>query len=215
MDDGLIRLSTYDMNKGFRSTFSPISVEEEGKVIINAARLYQTMKVMPEDEICFDIDENQNCTISCGKASFSMFSMRGEDYPNLPELTSDKGFKISAEMLRKVIGKVSHSVAEQDSRPMLCGAFFKITSSGVDVVSSDSFTLSQCRINSQVESIGAYPEVNYSFILHQWRSYAAVPGISWHPDGRSSSASGRCAPNHIPCWDPLRICLPWRRRTGR
>ena len=87
MDDGLIRLSTYDMNKGFRSTFSPISVEEEGKVIINAARLYQTMKVMPEDEICFDIDENQNCTISCGKASFSMFSMRGEDYPNLPELT--------------------------------------------------------------------------------------------------------------------------------
>lgn len=165
MDDGLIRLSTYDMNKGFRSTFSPISTEEEGKVIINAARLYQTMKVMPEDEICFDIDENQNCTISCGKASFSMFSMRGEDYPNLPELTSDKGFKISAELLRKVILKVSHSVAEQDSRPMLCGAFFKITSSGIDVVSSDSFTLSKCRINSEVESIGAYPEVNYSFIL--------------------------------------------------
>lgn len=27
MDDGKIRITTYDMNKGFRSTFEPISIE--------------------------------------------------------------------------------------------------------------------------------------------------------------------------------------------
>ena len=164
-EEGLIRISTYDMNKGFRSTFTPSSLEREGKVIINAARLYQTMRVMPEDEICFDIDDNQSCTISCGKASFSMFVMKGEDFPNLPELVSDKGFKISAEILRKIISKVSHSVADQDSRPMLCGAFFKISKNGIDVVSSDSFTLSRCKISCEIESAGGDDSVSYSFII--------------------------------------------------
>ena len=39
MDDGKIRISTYDMNKGVRSTFEPTSIEREGKFIVNAQRL--------------------------------------------------------------------------------------------------------------------------------------------------------------------------------
>ncbi len=164
-DDGLIRISTYDMNKGFRSTFTPDSIEREGKYIINAQRLYQTLRVMPEDEITVDIDEKLSCTITCGKASFSMFAMNGADFPNLPELTSDKGFEISAETLRKMIGKVSHSIAEQDNRPMLCGAFFKIDDKGIEVVSSDSYTLSMCRSDCDIKSVGNDTTADYSFII--------------------------------------------------
>ena len=163
MDDGLIRITTYDMNKGFRSTFEPVSIEREGKVIINAQRLYQTMRVMPEDEITFDINDNLACSIYSGKSSFSMFAMRGEDFPNLPDLTSDKGFTVSAEAVHKMISKVSHSVAEQDNRPMLCGAFFKINKEGIEVVSSDSFTLSLCRYHCYVETMSDDKE--YSFII--------------------------------------------------
>ena len=163
-DEGLIRISTYDMNKGFRSTFAPTSIERDGRFIINAQRLYQTMRVMPEDEITIDIDENLSCTISSGNASFSVFAMRGEDFPNMPELISENGFKMPAELLRRVIGKVSHSIAEQDSRPMLCGAFFKVRGDGIDVVSSDSYTLSKCHVNCDVSSINS-SAINYSFIL--------------------------------------------------
>ena len=163
-DEGLIRISTYDMNKGFRSTFAPTSIERDGRFIINAQRLYQTMRVMPEDEITIDIDENLSCTISSGNASFSVFAMRGEDFPNMPELISENGFKMPAELLRRVIGKVSHSIAEQDSRPMLCGAFFKVRGDGIDVVSSDSYTLSKCHVNCDVSSINS-SSINYSFIL--------------------------------------------------
>lgn len=163
-DDGLIRLSTYDMNKGFRSTFAPISIERDGKYIINAQRLYQTMRVMPEDEVTIDIDDNLNCTISSGSSSFSVFAMKGADFPNMPDLVSDNGFMMSAETLRKVIGKVSHSIADQDNRPMLCGAFFKVKKDGLDVVSSDSYTLSRCRVSCEVNSIND-SDVNYSFII--------------------------------------------------
>lgn len=165
MPDGKIRLSSYDMNKGVRASFEPTSIEREGKFIINAQRLYQTVRVLPDDEITVDVNDKLNCTISCGKAAFSMFAMKGEDFPNLPELISDRGFEISSEKLRTMIGKVAHSIAEQDNRPMLCGAFFKISEGLLEVVSCDSYTLSKCSMRCDINSLSASGELNYSFII--------------------------------------------------
>ena len=163
--DGQIRISTYDMTKGVRSTFEAVSIEEEGKYIINAQRLYQTVRVMPEDEVTIEVNDKLNCTVSSGKASFSMFAMRGEEFPNLPELSGDRGFSISSEKIRLMIGKVAHSIAEVDNRPMLCGAFFKITEGNLEVVSCDSYTLSRCSVKCDIASLFAGNEVNFSFII--------------------------------------------------
>ncbi len=165
LSDGKIRISSYDLSKGLRSTFEPTSIEREGKFIINAQRFYQTVRVLPEDEITVEVNDKLNCTISSGKASFSMFAMKGEDFPNLPELTSDKGFKISSEKLRMMIGKVSHSIAEADNRPMLCGAYFKVRDGLLEVVSCDSYTLSKCSVKCDISSISDGESVDLSFII--------------------------------------------------
>ena len=165
MEDGTIRLSTYDMTKGVRSTIEPISIEREGKFIINAQRLYQTVRVLPEDEVTIDVNDKLSCTITSGKASFSMFAMKGEDFPNLPDLVSDKGFEISSDKIRLMISKVSHSIAEVDNRPMLCGAFFKVTSGNLEVVSCDSYTLSRCSVNCDISSLSTNSELDFSFII--------------------------------------------------
>ncbi len=164
-ENGTVRLSTYDMTKGVRSTIEPISIEREGKFIINAQRLYQTVRVLPEDEVTIDVNDKLSCTITSGKASFSMFAMKGEDFPNLPDLTSDRGFEISSEKIRLMISKVSHSIAEVDNRPMLCGAFFKVTSGNLEVVSCDSYTLSRCSVKCDISSLSANSELDFSFII--------------------------------------------------
>ena len=164
LDNGKIQISTYDMNKGFRAVVDPIEIERTGRFIVNAQRLYQTIRVLPDDDITIDINDKLNCEISCGKASFSMFALKGEDFPNLPDLVTDNGFSVSAEVLRKMISKVVHSIADQDKRPMLCGAFFKINDGGVEVVSCDSYRLSKCNIKCDISSISGNG-VNYSFII--------------------------------------------------
>ena len=165
LDDGKIRLSTYDMTKGVRTTLEAVSIEREGKYIINAQRLYQTVRVMPEDEVVIDVNDKLNCTISSGKASFSMFAMKGEEFPNLPELSGDRGFIISSSKIRLMIGKVAHSIAEMDNRPMLCGAYFKITNGNLEVVSCDSYTLSRCSVNCDITSLFAANDLDFSFII--------------------------------------------------
>ena len=166
LDNGKIEISSYDMNKGVRAIFQPTDIEREGKFIINAQRLYQTVRALPDDELTIDINEKLNCEISCGKASFSIFASRGEDFPTLPDLISDKGFTVSAVTLKKAIAKVSHSIAVQDNRAMLMGAFFKINNGGMEVVSCDSYTLSKCEMSCDVNSINdANSAVSYSFII--------------------------------------------------
>ena len=154
LDDGDVRISTYDMNKGIRATFTPTEIERTGSYIVNAQRFYQTIRVLPEQEIIIDINDKLNCTISSGKASFSMFAMDGADFPSLPELNTENGFEISGRAVRKMIGKVSHSIAEMDTRPMLKGAFFKFSENRLDVVSCDSYTLSKCEMNCEIEYLG-------------------------------------------------------------
>ena len=165
LDDCKIRISTYDMTKGVRSTFEAISIEREGRFIINAQRLYQTIRVMPEDEVVIEVNDKLNCTISSGKASFSMFAMKGDEFPNLPELSGDRGFSVSSDKIRLMIGKVAHSIAEMDNRTMLCGAFFKITRGNLEVVSCDSYTLSRCSVNCDIESLFAENDIQFSFII--------------------------------------------------
>ena len=165
LDNGRIQVSSYDMNKGFRASVEAVELERTGRFIINAQRLYQTVRVLPDDDITFDVNDKLNCEISCGKASFSMFALKGEDFPNLPDLVTDNGFTISAEILRKMISKVVHSIADQDKRPMLCGAFFKITKDCIEVVSCDSYRLSKCNMKCDVSSISQESDVDYSFII--------------------------------------------------
>jgi DNA polymerase-3 subunit beta len=165
LDDGKIRISTYDMTKGVRSTLEAISIEREGKYIINAQRLYQTVRVMPEDEVVIDVNDKLNCTVSSGKASFSMFAMRGDEFPNLPELSGDRGFMISSAKIRLMIGKVAHSIAEMDNRPMLCGAYFKVTDGNLEVVSCDSYTLSRCSVKCDITSLFAASDIDFAFII--------------------------------------------------
>ncbi len=158
-----VQLSTYDMNKGVRCMIRGVRIEEPGCYIINAQRLCQTVRVLPDDEFTIDVDENCNCTVSSDASSFSMFAMKGDEFPNLPELSSERGFTVNGAVLKKMIGKVSHSIAEQDNRIMLCGAYFKVKENGLDLVSCDSFTLSVCRMECEIEKIGT--EEGISFIV--------------------------------------------------
>ena len=162
LEDGTITLSSYDMTKGIKATFEPSEIEEHGKYIINAQRLFQTVRALPDEDITIEVNSKLNCTITAGKSSFSMFATKGEDFPNLPELKSDRSFKISSKILKTVIGKVSHSVAViSDNRVMLTGAFFKIKNDKIEVVSCDNYTLSKCEVFCDVEA----NEEEYSFII--------------------------------------------------
>ncbi len=164
-EDGKVQISSYDMTKGIRIKIDAESIEREGKYIINAQRLMQTVRSLSEEDIEIDVDSSYICTISSGRASFSMSSIRGEDFPSFPELTTDKGFEIDSEILAKMISKVTHSVAEQSTRQMLCGAYLKIKENTIEMVSCNTFILSKCTAKCDISSLTSSSVIDLHLII--------------------------------------------------
>ncbi len=160
-----IKLTTYDMKKGVVAYMKAERVLQEGSYIINAQRLQQIVKLMPEDIVNLTVDEKFSVVISSGKSSFSLFALKGSDFPSIPELSGEMGFTIETYQLKKMINKVIHSVAEQDTRIMLCGAYFNINGNNMEVVSCDSYTLSKCKTVCEISDLTKREECVFSFII--------------------------------------------------
>ena len=163
LDDGTVRLTSYDMLKGVRAFITDVEIEEKGSYIINANKLLQILKVLPsESRVTVSVDETYHVEISSERSSFSLFAMKGADFPGLPELSGEKGFAIKGAVLKKIIGQTIHSVAQDDIRPILTGAHFSIKEGKLSVVSCNSHALSICSVNCDIADIGTRFSLNES-----------------------------------------------------
>lgn len=165
MGGNTVRLSTYDMNKGVRATLEAERVLAPGSFIISANRLLQIIKVLSEDELTVEVGDDLIATVTSGKASFSLSALPGKDFPTLPELNGSRGFEVESEVLKEMIARVLHSVAEQDSRPMLCGAYFRISENRMEVISCDSYTLSRRAVTCDLRDVGEISVMDFSFLV--------------------------------------------------
>ncbi|MBQ8005450.1 MAG: hypothetical protein IJ303_03970, partial [Clostridia bacterium] len=64
-------LTTYDLDKGMRTTVEA-EVAEEGYFVVNAQKFNQALHVMESDKITFTVDDKLRATIKSGKAEISM-----------------------------------------------------------------------------------------------------------------------------------------------
>ena len=163
-NDQTVKLSSYDMKKGVISQVTAESVEEGGSYIIPAQRLLQILRLMPNGRVTIEVDASEKVTISSLNGHFSMKAQKGDEFPILPELNVENSFSISARALKRMISKVLHSIAEQDVKPMLCGAYFLIENNEIEVVSCNNFMLSRYRVKCPIEKNTGHGEA-LSFIV--------------------------------------------------
>ncbi len=134
--DEICSVTTYDLEKGFKAELT-CDIAEAGNYVINAQKLNRIIKYMPDQYITLTVDQNCNAVITSGRSKFELHAMDGEAFPSLPELTGDKGFSISGEILKKMVGQVFFAIATTDQRPVLCGALFEITEDQLKIVACD------------------------------------------------------------------------------
>lgn len=130
------RLCSYDLEKGYQSSFEA-NVTEGGSYIINAQKLSSIVRALPDGEIHISIDEKNLVKIYNGKSVFELVALSGSAFPSMPVLSGERKFTIRRGTLRSVIDQVSYAIAQNDSRPSLNGAFFRITGDKMLAVSCD------------------------------------------------------------------------------
>ena len=158
-------LTTYDLEKGVQITIHT-EVIEGGSFIINAQKFNQTVKVMEGEDLTLTVGDDLTALFEAGKSSHKMSALRGSDFPDLPKISGDHGFVISQGVLKKMINKTSHAMGNNDPRPVLNGALFKITQNSLLTVTCDSYRLAKCWVETTVNNAGVEGSaVDHTFII--------------------------------------------------
>ena len=163
-EDNTCVMTTFDLEKGVRIVINA-EVDEPGCYIVNAQKFVQTIRVMEGETVTLTINDKLNAEIVSANSSHKMNALAGADFPEIPRLTSQNGFKISQAVLREMLSKVMYAMGVNDQRPVLNGCHFKIAGNTLYLVSCDSFKLAKCNVTTEIDAFTAQGNSDFSFII--------------------------------------------------
>ncbi len=164
-EPGNCSMTTFDLEKGVKVSVD-LEIIEPGSCIINAQKFNKTLQVMNDDEIILTVDENLKAVFECGKSSHNTGAYDAKKYPELPDLTSEKGFIISQADFKKMLSKVSYAMGVNEPRPMLNGCYIRTEEGQINVVACDGFKLAVCSAETNLTQIeNSTKGATFSFIV--------------------------------------------------
>ncbi len=157
--------TAFDLEKGIKITVDA-TVLEEGSYIINAQKFNQTLRVMDGEELTLTVDSRLVATFECGKSSHKTGALRADEFPEIPDLVTQKGFIVKEASLKKMFSKVAYAMGVNEPRPVLNGCYVKTEEGKINIVACDGFKLAVCSDAAELKKIeGSERGVEYSFIV--------------------------------------------------
>ncbi len=158
-------LTAFDLEKGIKIEVDA-EVLEQGSFIINAQKFNQTLKVMDGDEITLTVDSKLQALFECGKSSHRTGALKAEEFPEIPDLVTEKGFVVKQSILKNMFNKVSYAMGVNEPRPVLNGCYVRTENGKINVVACDGFKLAVCSNDAELKKLeNSDRGVEYSFIV--------------------------------------------------
>ncbi|MBT5472188.1 MAG: DNA polymerase III subunit beta [Nitrospina sp.] len=129
----------------------PANVAKEGAVTLNARKLFDIIRELPNEEIYIKKEENNWITLKCGKSKFRLPGLPPEDYPPMPEYSDKVLIEFDGKILKEMIRKTFFSVSPDESRQALNGLLLETEGSNATLVGTDGHRLALISrpVNSQ------------------------------------------------------------------
>src|SRR6056297_1792593 len=130
-----VLITATDLETGFKGRY-PADIESEGSVAINARKLFDIVKMFPDDRI--HMEELENCWISITSdiVQYQLVGMDSEEFPEIPEADDVRFFEMEASALKSMIEKsTAIATSGDEKRAHLTGVNFeKISDDAQNVV---------------------------------------------------------------------------------
>lgn len=120
---------------------SPASSDIEASINVNARKILEIVRELPEGDISLSIDEN--VLIIDNKKGFSckIAGIGTEDFPAFPSIENGIPVSVKADCLKDMIIKSSFAVSKDESRTCLCGVYWKFEKGKTGMVATDGHRL--------------------------------------------------------------------------
>ncbi len=149
-DENGFRLLGNDLQLGIETGNIDAQRLKNGIIALDAKMFSEIVRKLPKNDVEIIVDEKNITTIKCGKSKFEILGVNGHEFPKLPIIEKDKFIKLNCNKLRDMIRKTIFSVAITESKPVLTGELFEISTNNFNIVAVDGHRIAF--INNNVES---------------------------------------------------------------
>ncbi|MEO5365159.1 MAG: DNA polymerase III subunit beta [Magnetococcus sp. WYHC-3] len=125
---GQLQLSATDTEVSL-ITACAADVELGGVMAVQARKLYEIVRELPDTVIRLRKDNNERLLLTCGRARFSLAGRNPQEFPELPQPDSPYSFTLPPGDLADMINKTHFAMSQDETRFTLNGLLFRLDAS--------------------------------------------------------------------------------------
>ncbi|MFP5246651.1 MAG: DNA polymerase III subunit beta, partial [Thermoanaerobaculia bacterium] len=148
-NDGRLQIAATDLDVTILSSCAA-RITTPGGVTIEAKRLFDIVRSLPDDDVHFSLQENNSILVESGTAKFRLLGLPAEDYPTLPTVNVAEGFSIPLDELKTMVGKVKFAITHEETRFQLNGALLKVQPNKLEMVATDGHRMALINFPSAI-----------------------------------------------------------------
>ena len=138
--ENTIRISGTDLDVTIRCDTDAEEVKEQGAICVQARKLFDIARLLPDAPISFKKEENEWVTVECDRSRFRLPGIAKENFPELPTFKSTP-LKLSGGTLKRLVDRTIFAITQEEGRYTLSGAKFVLDKSGAKMVTTDGHRL--------------------------------------------------------------------------
>jgi DNA polymerase III subunit beta len=115
-------------------------VTKPGALVLQARKLFDIVRYLPDAEINFIKEDNDWVKVICGASEFKIVGQAKEHFPSTPN-SADSGLVIQAATLHNLISRTVYAITQEESRYALNGSLFLMSDDKLQMVATDGHRL--------------------------------------------------------------------------
>ncbi|MBI5682148.1 MAG: DNA polymerase III subunit beta [Deltaproteobacteria bacterium] len=138
--DSQMEITVTDLEVSFRD-ICDAAVIQGGGITINARKLYEIIKELPEDNVELSLGDSGRVSIKSGKSRFSINSLPVSEFPSFPQYNEGRLTIVDSELIGDIISKTSFAVSTDETRRNINGLYFENEDGKLIMVGTDGYRL--------------------------------------------------------------------------
>ena len=124
----------------FIKDICPADVDEKGAITVNARKLFEIVRSLPEERVDINIAEDKMGIVS-GKVKYNIMGIPAKEFPAFPSVPEDSLARIDQKLLSDMIDKTAFAVSTDETRYNINGFFLQKEDSRIRMVTTDGHRL--------------------------------------------------------------------------
>jgi DNA polymerase III subunit beta len=147
-----LSITATDLELSIR-TSCEAKVKKDGAGTVPAKKLFDLVRLLPDEEIKFKLLENHWIQIESGRKKYKLVGMSKDNFPALPAFPHAL-VKIPAKLLNDLIAKTTFAISLEESRYTLNGALLVLKPETITMVATDGHRLAMVETTHKLDGLG-------------------------------------------------------------